>query len=60
MFILFIMLIGGTLSAAIASSKGRSGVMWFMLGALLPLPGLIAACCVKGEPKPDLPPDMRL
>jgi len=60
MLIIFIMLIGGTLTAAIASSKGRSGLTWFILGALLPLPGVIAACCVKSEPKLDLPPDMRL
>jgi len=60
MLILFIMLIGATLSAAIASSKGKSGVTWFIVGALFPLPAVIVACCVKPEPKLDLPPDMRL
>lgn len=54
MLIVIIMVIGGTLSAAIASSKGRSGIMWFMLGALLPLPGLIAACVCKPMPPPDM------
>ena len=60
MLLLVIMIIGGTLSAAIASSKGRSGIAWFVVGALLPLPAVIAACVVKPTPAQDLPPDMRL
>lgn len=60
MLILFIMILGGFLSAAIASSKGRSGVTWFFVGAFFPLPAVIIACVMKSTPKLDVPPEYRL
>jgi len=60
MVILFIMLIGGMLSAAIASSKGRSGLGWFVIGALFPLPAVIIACVMKAQPPLEVPPDLQL
>lgn len=54
MLLLFIMLIGGLVTSVVASGKGRSGLTWFIIGALFPLPAVIIACTLKPELKgPD-------
>jgi hypothetical protein len=47
MLLLFIMLIFGSITAAVAAGKGRSAIGWFLIGAMFPLPGLIIACTLK-------------
>jgi hypothetical protein len=54
MLLLFIMMVGGLVTSVVASGKGRSGLTWFIIGALFPLPGVIIACTLKPELKgPD-------
>ena len=46
MGILVIWLICAGVTAAIASSKGRSGVGWFLIGAILGIFGIILIACL--------------
>ncbi len=55
MMILFVMLVGGLVSSVIAAAKNRSGVGWFLIGALFPLLGLILVLVLpKNIPMDDL------
>ncbi|ANL10295.1 hypothetical protein AMJ96_CH02647 [Rhizobium sp. N113] len=46
MFIVFTWLICGVVTGIIASSKGRAGVGWFLIGCLLGIFGLILIACL--------------
>jgi hypothetical protein len=50
---LIINIIGGAICAAIASSKGRSGIGWFFIGFLIPLIGLIIILVLGDEREQD-------
>ena len=48
---LFIAVLGGMLCGGIATSRGRSGVGWFVIGFLIPVVGLIMILVL---PKPTM------
>lgn len=50
-------LASGLLASVIASTKQRSPLVWFAIGALLPLIGVTAAAVVVAARGPDEPPD---
>lgn len=49
---LVVALIGGTVTALAASSKGRSGITWFIIGFCFPLIGLLIALGMKPQEPP--------
>jgi hypothetical protein len=55
MMVLFVMLVGGLVSCVIAAAKNRSGLGWFLIGALFPLLGLILVLVLpKNTPIDDM------
>ena len=53
-FILIVVAVaGGGFTAAVASSKNRDPVGWFVLGALFPLFGLIAVAAMPAAAPPQ-------
>ena len=54
--VLFIMLVGCVLGAAIASGKNRSAVAWGICGALFPAVAVIVLLAVGPLPAPEVTP----
>lgn len=52
MIIVFTWLICGVVTGIIASSKGRTGVGWFLIGCLLGIFGLILIACLPSIKSP--------
>jgi hypothetical protein len=50
--LLLIALIAGCITGYTASSKGRSGITWFIIGFLFPLIGLLIALGMKPNEEP--------
>lgn len=48
--LIMIMLLGGMISAVVASGKNRNAIGWFVIGALFPLLGVILAIVLPGNP----------
>jgi len=56
MFIVITWLICGVVTGIIASSKGRTGVGWFLIGCILGIFGLILIACLPSLQAPATGP----
>ena len=54
MLVIFIMLMGGCISCAVAAGKQRSALGWFVIGALFPLLGIILAVVLPPGSDPNV------